>query len=154
MKKKNLRFTTMKTGFIVPLVITVVVAISLLACSGSGAGTPEEPHVIDTNDTIPPVVLISTPAAAQIFTNGNNINITGKITDDGGLYRGDIRITNDANSAVIKEQHYEIHGFRSYDYSLSHTASVGAVSDYTITVSFEDHGLNITTKTVKVKVNP
>jgi phosphate-selective porin len=154
MKKKNSRFTIMHGRFIFSILILAIGTGLLTGCSTGASEAPEEPHVYNSGDTTAPVIQINTPTAGQVFVNGNSISITGRITDDGGLYRGDIRITNDANNAVIKEQHYEIHGFRSYDYSLSHTVSVGAASDYTITVAFEDHGLNVTTKTVKVKANP
>ena len=35
--------------------------------------------------------------------SGNAINVTGRITDELGLYRGNIRITNDGNGGVLKE---------------------------------------------------
>lgn len=127
----------------------------MLAVSCSKGGTADEdPHVVNNTDFTAPVVEIHTPAADQVFPNASTVNITGKITDEAGLYRGSIRITNDATGAVVKEQLYEIHGLLLYNYNISHTTSVTAVSDYTITVSFEDHGLNTTTRTVKVKVNP
>ena len=51
-------------------------------------------------------------------------------------------------------QAYEIHGLLLYNFSINHTVSTFAAADYTVTVSFEDHGLNATTKSVKVKVTP
>ena len=101
-----------------------------------------------------PVLDIYTPGPNQIFSNGNTINITGKISDDLGLYNGSIRITNDANGELVKQQLYEIHGVLSYNYNITHTASVTVVSDYTVSITFQDHGLNSVTKTVKIKVNP
>jgi hypothetical protein len=89
-----------------------------------------------------------------VFISGNVINVTGRITDDLGLYRGSIRITNDANNAVVKEQLYEIHFVLSYDFNISYTTNVSVPSNYTVTVFFEDHGYNNATKSVKVKVNP
>ena len=129
-----------------------------IACSKGGASTDNNgggPHPIPSPiDTIAPALNINTPASNQVFTSGNVINVTGRITDDLGLYRGSIRITNDANAAVLKEQLYEIHYVLAYDFSISYTTNVTTPSDYTVTVSFEDHGLNSTTKSVKVKVNP
>jgi hypothetical protein len=49
-------------------------------------------------DTIPPVVLISTPAANQTLRSGIPMNISGKITDDIGMYRGSIRVYADASN--------------------------------------------------------
>ena len=119
--------------------------------SGDGGGSHPTPSPIDT---IAPVLTINTPAPNQVFTSGNVINITGRITDDLGLYRGSIRITNDANGALIKEQLYEIHYVLGYDFNISYTTNVTLPSDYTVTVFFEDHGYNNASKSVKVKVNP
>ena len=116
--------------------------------NGGGHPTPAP------NDTIPPVVIINTPAANQVFTSGNTISITGRITDDLGLFQGTIRVTDDATGGILKLQQYEIHYILAYDFNVSYTTNVTAVSDYTVTVSFMDHGYNTTTKTVKVKVNP
>ena len=121
--------------------------------SGDGGGGGLHPTP-SPNDTIAPVLIINTPTANQLFTSGNMINITGRITDDLGLYRGSIRITNDANGAILKDQQYEIHYVLGYDFNLSYTTNVTAPSDYTVTVFFEDHGYNNASKSVKVKVNP
>lgn len=131
-----------------------VLGVFILVSCSKGGGTPDDNHIIDNNDVIAPVIEITTPTDGQVFTNGNSINVTGKVTDDGGLYRGSIRITNDANGALVKEQLYEIHGFQSFNFNISHTTAVTTVSDYTVTVRFEDHGTNVTAASVKVKVNP
>ena len=105
-------------------------------------------------DTTAPVLNIATPVENQVFTSGAAINVTGSITDDLGLYRGNIRITNDANGQLLKEQLYEIHYVLAYNFNVSYIPLVTASSDYTVSVSFEDHGLNSVTKSVKIKVNP
>ena len=119
--------------------------------SGDGGGSHPTPSPIDT---IAPVLTVNTPTANQVFTSGNSINISGRITDDLGLYRGSIRVTNDANGAILKEQLYEIHYVLGYDFNISYTPNVAVPSDYTVTVFFEDHGYNNAAKSVKVKVNP
>ncbi len=127
------------------------------SCSKGGdasGGNDDSPHVVTPTDNVVPVLDIYTPGPNQIFSNGNTINITGKISDDLGLYNGSIRITNDANGELVKQQLYEIHGVLSYNYNITHTASVTVVSDYTVSITFQDHGLNSVTKTVKIKVNP
>lgn len=151
MNEKNLRFTRMKQfGIIVVLIATLAAS-----CSRSGGtGDQPGPHIINNNDSIAPVVEIYTPTTGQVITTGNNISVTGKVTDEGGLYRGSIRITNDANGGLIKEQLYEIHGFQSYTFNLAHPLSVMAPFDYTVTVFFEDHGGNSGSKSVKFKVSP
>lgn len=134
-------------------ILTWTFVFLFTACSKGGV--PEEnPHVVNNSDFTAPVVEIFTPTADQVFTSGNVISVTGKITDEAGLYRGSVRITNDANGALVKEQQYEIHGLLLYNFSVTHTTAVTVASDYTVTVSFEDHGSNTTVKSVRVKVNP
>jgi len=132
--------------------------VSVSACSKGGNETDDSgsggPHIVTPNDVTPPEISIFTPTVNQVFANGSTINITGRITDDYGLYRGTIRVVNDANGVALVNQPYEIHGFLLYNFNINHTASVGAASDYTVTVTFEDHGSNTATKSVKVKVNP
>jgi hypothetical protein len=128
-----------------------------VACSKGGSSLTDDGGGHPTNspnDTIPPTLNINTPTANQVFTSGNVINITGRITDDLGLFQGSIRITNDANGALLKEQQYVIHFVLAYDFDISYTTNVTVPSDYTVTVFFQDHGYNSATKTVKVKVNP
>jgi hypothetical protein len=156
-KKKNLSFTPMIARLQHIFLITAT-AIVFYSCSKGGTVTDDGggggPHVITTTDTTAPEITILTPTTNQVFATGNIINITGKITDDYGLYRGTIRVVNDANGAVLMSQPYEIHGLVLYNFNINHTTSVTVTTDYTVTVSFEDHGTNITAKSVKVKVNP
>jgi hypothetical protein len=133
--------------------------MAMLGCSKTGTysvddGTSGPPHVFTPEDTTAPGLTIYTPTANQEFLNNSVISITGKLTDNNGLYRGTIKIVNDNNGLVLVNQAYEIHGLLEYNFSLVHTVSVTTASIYTVTVSFEDHGLNTTTKSVKVKVNP
>ncbi len=126
------------------------------SCSKGGGAADDHNNGSGGNpsptDVTAPVLEIFTPTANQTFSSGSSINITGRITDDLGLYRGSIRITNDANGSLWREQLYEIHYVLLYNYSISETITVPG--DYTITVWFEDHGYNSTTKSVKIKVNP
>ena len=134
-------------------IIWLVPFLLLMSCTRSGVSPNDDPHVINNNDTLSPVISINKPLADQVFTTGETITIEGKVTDQ-GLYRGNIQILNTANSTIVKEQAYEIHGLPEYSFSLSHITSVSSITDYTITVWFQDHGLNITSKSLKVKVNP
>ncbi len=131
--------------------------VAIAACTKGGDGTEDSgggPHVVTTNDVTAPEISIFTPALNQVFSNRSVINITGRITDDFGLYRGTIRVVNDANAVVLLSQPYEIHGLLLYNFNINHTASVSAATDFTVTVTFEDHGSNTATKSVKVKINP
>ena len=137
----------------VNIILWLIPVLFLLNCTRGGIAPYDDPHVININDTISPVITISKPLADQVFHSGETITIEGKVTDQ-GLYQGKIQILNSTSSTIVKEQEYEIHGLLEYNFSLSEVASVSSISDYTITVWFEDHGLNITTKSFKVKVNP
>ncbi|MBI5856207.1 MAG: hypothetical protein HZB42_01050 [Sphingobacteriales bacterium] len=159
MKKKNRRFKPAQKKCISTFLF-VAIALILASCSkgggsgndnnnnGNGGGNPSP------TDVTAPVLEVYTPAANQVFTSGNTINVTGRVTDDLGLYRGSVRITNDANGQIVKEQLYEIHYVLLHNFNVSYTTSVPVPTDYTVTVFFEDHGYNSATKSVKVKVNP
>jgi hypothetical protein len=138
-----------------PMIVSVIL-FNVSACSkGGDAGTGGGGiHVDVPTDTTKPGILINTPADNQIFISGSTINVSGKVTDDFGLYRGTIRIVNDATGFALVHQPYEIHGMLLYNFNLNHVASVIAPVDYTVTVAFEDHGNNSFSRSVKVKVNP
>ena len=137
--------------------ITVVLAgvVILFACSRSGGGTINDdgPHVPNPTDSTKPVITITLPAANQVYTSGDTILVQGRVTDN-SLYRGSIRITNDAGGGLVKEQAYEIHGLQLYNFSIEHKTSVTSTSQYTVTVHFEDHGYNTETKQVSIMINP
>ncbi len=148
-----LSFTVMR--YLKSILVFSLVLVVNFSCSKGGSGTDDPAnHINNPNDIIPPVITVNSPVPDQVFNSGNTINISGRITDDLGLYRGTIRIINDANGAVVKEQQYEIHGLPAYDFNVNHVAVVSTASDYTVSVWFEDHGYNSVTKTVKIKVNP
>lgn len=129
-------------------------AVMLCCLSCGKGGTPsDEIHVIDASDFTYPVVEINTPTENQVFTSGSTVSVAGKVTDN-SLYRGTISITNDANGLIVKDQYYEIHYIESYNFSISHAITVTTPTDFTVKVSFEDHGPNVTTRTLKIKVNP
>jgi len=124
----------------------------VIGCSRGGAVEDPE-HAISEQDTTYPVLEITTPTNNQVFTSGSTINITGKVSDN-SIYQGTISIRNDATGVIVKEQNYEIHYIGTYNFSLSHTLTVTASTDFTVIVKFEDHGLHQTTKAVQVTVSP
>ena len=146
------------------ILLFIVLASCFFAACTSGGVDPNDPGTgggghgggagSSPQDTTAPVLNVLTPMDNQVFTSGNAISVTGSITDDLGLYQGSIRITNDANGQVLKQQLYEIHYVLAYNFNISYIPVVSVPSDYTVTVTFEDHGLNSVTKTVRIKVNP
>jgi hypothetical protein len=129
-----------------------LVILFCISCSRGGAPA-EDIHAIDTMDDTFPVVVVNTPADKQAFTSGSVVNVTGKVSDN-SLFQGSITIRNETDGLIVKDQYYEIHFIPSYNFSMSCPISVTATTDYTVTVKFEDHGFNITTKTLKITVNP
>ena len=139
--------------------IILVSGLALIACSRGGSGAGEfdgggGSHVSAPDDFTPPVLTVNTPAPDQAYNNGATINVSGTITDNNGLYRGSVRITNDANGTLVKEQLYEIHGLTSYNFNVNQAVTVSALTNYTVTVWFEDHNYNPASKMVKIKMNP
>jgi len=129
-----------------------LLAFLCLSCSRGGTAA-EELHAIDTSDTTYPVVEVTTPTNGQSFRSGAIISVTGNVSDN-SLFQGSIAMRNETDGLVVKDQYYEIHFIPSYNFSMSCPVSVTAATDFTITVQFEDHGFNKTTKTLKIKVTP
>ena len=142
--------------------IGIIVALTLLAACSKSGGTTDDGSGTGTGgggnnnvvDTIPPVVLITTPAANQVLRSGIPMNISGTITDDIGMYRGSIRVYADAGNQLLVQQLYEAHYLQAYNYSYNYTPGVSVSTVLRIEVSFEDHGGNISTRSVKVTIDP
>jgi hypothetical protein len=143
---------------IFPAVIAAVILIA--SCSrgegpGSGGGGGNGgPHVITDQDSIAPVVTINTPTEGQVFSSGTSVSMTGRVTDETGLYQGTVKLVNNATGNEVKSQEYQIHGFSSYDYIVTYAPTITTPTDFTVVVSFMDHGLNSTSRSVKIKINP
>jgi len=135
--------------------ISVLTMLLFFSCSkNTGSSSDDGDHIpVDVNDVTYPVITIDKPLSNQVFVSGDTIKIQGLVTDN-SLYRGNIKIINDVNGLALLDQDYEIHGLPSYNFSRLYKTAVTTTSNYTVSVEFEDHGLNVTTKTVKVKVNP
>jgi hypothetical protein len=136
----------------------LLILFLMQACSkgttGSDPNGTGDTHVYNPTDQTPPDLTIQSPVNNQVYASGSTIQVSGAVSDDLGLYRGTVRIINDANGIDVKTQAFEIHGLKNYNYSISHTATVSVPTDYTVVVFFEDHGYNGTTRSVKVKMNP
>jgi len=146
MRKKSNEFIEMKTNnLLVSFLVTIIIFAA--ACS-KGSTAADDPHTNDFSDTTTPVVEINKPLDNQVFISGDTLKIEGKVTDN-SLYRGSIRITNDATGAMVQEQLYEIHGLLLYNFAVNYKTIVPAVTNYTVTVKYEDHGLNEGSKTAK-----
>ena len=109
---------------------------------------------IDQNDDVFPTITISKPTANQVYTSGDSIIVEGKVTDDKIVYKGKVQIKNDANNLVLADNYYESHFLQAINFRLAYKAVVTAATDLSILVEFRDHGDNVSSATIKVKVNP
>ena len=143
--KKNFYFVAI---FVLPILL-------MLSCSKVGGGTAEEDlNAIDNNDDVLPVINLVKPVANQVYKSGDSIIVEGKVTDNKKLYKGKIFISNSTSGIVVAEQQYETHFLQVMDLRLTYKATVSLATEFTVTVEFEDHGLNKATQTLNVKVNP
>jgi len=136
-------------------VIIFSVSVIVLSCSKVGSvADNDDPTEIDQNDDVFPVITVSKPTANQIYANGDSIIAEGKVTDDKKMYNGKVQIRNDANNFVMADNYYETHFLSAMNYRLAYKAEVTSPTDFSILIEFQDHGLNTSTVTIKVKVNP
>jgi hypothetical protein len=135
------------------LLLYCLLAFLFISCSKGGAAGNDPHNTIDPSDNTYPSVVVNTPTDDQVFTSGSVVDVTGTVSDN-SLFQGSISIRNDDNGLVVKDQYYEIHYIPSYNFSMSCPISVTASTDFTVSVKFEDHGHNITAKTIKITVNP
>ena len=136
-------------------VVIISAGLLILSCSKvGGTGEAQNLEAIDQSDDIFPTITVSKPAANQVYTSGDSIIVEGKVTDDKKLYKGNVQIKNDANNFVVAEGYYETHFLSAINYRLAYKAVVTTPTDFSILVDFQDHGLNTSTATLKVKVNP
>jgi hypothetical protein len=133
---------------------SAITIFSILSCSKVGSITEDDPNEIDHNDDVFPVITVSKPSANQVYANGDSIIVEGNVTDDKKMYKGKVQIKNDVNNFVVAEMYYETHFLLAMNYRLAYKADVTSPTDFSILIEFQDHGLNTSVITIKVKVNP
>ena len=124
------------------------------SCSKAGGEAGGSLDAVDLNDDIFPVITVSKPAANQEYMSGDSIIVEGKVTDDKKLYKGKVQIKNDADNLVMADSFYETHFLPAIAFRLAYKATVTTPTDFSVLVEFRDHGDNVATATIKVKVNP
>lgn len=135
--------------------IVIVSAVAVIAsCSKVGAAGEDDPDAIDQNDNVFPVISAAKPSANQVYRSGDSIIVEGRVTDDKKMYKGKVQIKNDANSLIVAENYYETHFLQVINFRLAYQAIVTAPTDFSVLVEFQDHGMNTSAATIKVKVNP
>ena len=134
--------------------ILILTSVIMNSCSKVGSEVDGSLDAIDLDDNIFPVITVSKPTANQEYISGDSIIVEGKVTDDKIVYKGKVQIKNDANNLVMADSFYESHFLQAINYRLAYKAVVSVPTDFSILVEFRDHGDNVSTATIKVKVNP
>ena len=134
--------------------ILILTSVIMISCSKVGSEAEGSLDAIDLDDDVFPVITVSKPTTNQVYISGDSIIVEGKVTDNKKLYKGKVQIKNDASSLVIADNFYETHFLPAINFRLAYKAVVTASTDFSILVEFRDHGDNVSTVTIKVKVNP
>jgi len=134
--------------------ILILTSVIMISCSKAGSESEGSLDAIDQDDDVFPVITFSKPTANQVYTSGDSIMVEGKVTDDKKLYKGKVQIKNDTTNLVMADSFYETHFLPAINFRLAYKATVTVPTDFSILVEFRDHGDNVSTATIKVKVNP
>jgi len=102
------------------------------------------------NDTELPVVTITSPTASQVFTNGQQINIAGTITDNKYIAEVHIHVSNTNTGVLIMDVH-QYPGSNNTTFNQPLTAVSGV--NYKIQVIAKDRAVNEGRSTVEVSCN-
>jgi hypothetical protein len=101
-------------------------------------------------DIIAPVVNIASPLNAQIFTGGQNINITGTITDDKYIAEVHIHVSNTATGSLLMDIHlYPATNIVNFNQSINAVSG----TNYKILVTAKDKAINEGRSSVEVAAN-
>ena len=104
----------------------------------------------ETKDYDAPVLTLNTPTDNQVYTAGQNIMISGQVTDNKFIKEIHVVITNLGSG--IEYLHVHIHpNASSFTYNQSYTAQAGIF--YKIEVIADDGSLNSSAKSVQVFCN-
>lgn len=55
---------------------------------------------------------------------------------------------------MVAENYYETHFLPAINFRLAYKTIATASTDFSVLLEFQDHGMNITTEIIKVKVDP
>lgn len=142
----------MRNSFYCIVIFFAMVIIA--ACSKVGTAEGDEPDAIDQSDNVFPVINASKPLANQAYRSGDSIIVEGVVTDEKKMYKGRVQIKNDANGLMVAENYYETHFLPAINFRLAYKTIATASTDFSVLLEFQDHGMNTTTATIKVKVDP
>ena len=144
----------MKKSVLLILLIGFTCLVFIACTKVGGTALVDDPTHFDPGDDVFPVIVLNKPSDNQVYANGDSIVVNGYATDNKIVYKGNIKIIDDAIGLAVNEQNFESHIYNRIDFNVAYKADVSKVSTYTIQIEFEDHGLNVTKQELKVKVNP
>jgi hypothetical protein len=133
-------------------VLIVSAGILVWSCSKTD-DSPEDLNQIDHSDTTFPVLTVRKPIANQQYASGDSIIVEGIVNDEKKMYKGKVEIKNEA-SGFTQASYYETHFLTAISFRLAYKAVVTVPTDFSVLVEFQDHGANMVSSTIKVKVNP
>jgi hypothetical protein len=101
-------------------------------------------------DYDPPVLTLNTPTNNQVYTAGQNIMITGQVTDNKFIKEIHVVITNLGSGFEYQHVHIQPNA-TSFNFNQSYTAQAGII--YKIDVIADDASANASAKSVQVFCN-
>jgi hypothetical protein len=100
---------------------------TLIACSKTGGPGADNPDLIDQNDDVFPVITVSKPSNNQVYTSGDSVLVQGYATDNKVMYKGTVKIINDATGVTEKSQLFETHFLQKLDFYVAYKTSVTSI---------------------------
>jgi len=134
--------------------VIAVISLIIISCNKVGAGPEQNLDTEDKSDNTAPILTITKPITNQVYISGDSIIVDGKAMDEKVMYKGKVQIKNDATGVVVAESSYETHFLNTLTFHVAYKAIVTASTDFSAIIEFQDHGYNLVSSTIKVKVNP
>ena len=125
-----------KTGIKKVIIYSILTGFTfpgLPACTKAyGTALVDDPTHFDPGDDIFPVIVLNKPSDNQVYANGDSIVVNGYATDNKIVYKGNIKVIDDAIGLAVNEQNFESHIYNRIDFNVAYKAVVSKVSTYTI----------------------
>lgn len=123
----------------------IILCLGTLVCLSSGC------HKHEADSTVP-VITLSAPLNNQVYKNGDNVIITGTVTDN-SLHELRINITNTGNGASLYSNVISVHNLTSYAINSSWKSAITAATTAVVKVEAEDHDGNVAEQKATVTIN-
>ena len=101
------------------------------------------------SDTTAPIITLNSPAADQVYAQGQMVTVSANITDETGIHMVHLIVTDNAGGHLV---HFEDH-FDGKNYMLNQSFPTQAGKIYTIHIDAADHDDNVANKDLNVSAN-